>query len=91
MEDLHLLLQSLTLAQERYHGLQQLRLQECSVADAAAAGRDSLMHLTSLALLRMTGKFYFVLFPLEFAARLIFLCYSSFQGHASSCPCHGTR
>ena len=90
MQDLHLLLQSLTLAQEPSHGLQQLRLQECSVAEAAAAGRDSLMHLTSLALLRMTGELYirvyFVLFPLEVAARMIVFVTLHFRAVRPAAP-----
>jgi hypothetical protein len=57
MDALHLLLQTLTLASKSASGgLQQLKLTECSVVNTAAGGRDGLQHLTSLALLRMTGE-----------------------------------
>ena len=56
MDGLHLLLQTLTLASNSASGLQQLKLTECSVVNSAAVGRDSLEHVTSLALMRMSGK-----------------------------------
>jgi hypothetical protein len=56
IDALHLLLQSLTLAQTPSSGVQQLQLQECRVT-TGAAGRDNLVHLTSLCLLRVSGQF----------------------------------
>ena len=56
MDALHLLLQSLVLAQTSDSGLQQLQLRDCNVVDAAALGRNGLMHVTSLVLLQMSGE-----------------------------------
>jgi hypothetical protein len=55
MDTLHLLLQSLTITQKPAIGLQQLHLRKSHVTNAASAGRDSLMHVTSLVLLQMSG------------------------------------
>jgi hypothetical protein len=57
IDALHLLLQSLILAAKSGSGLQQLQLTESRVVNAAAAGRDSLEHVTSLALLRISGEY----------------------------------
>jgi hypothetical protein len=51
----HLPLQSLLLAQTSASGLQQLQLRACSIDNEAAAGRDLLLHLTSLSLLQISG------------------------------------
>jgi hypothetical protein len=58
MDALHLLLQTLALSSKSAScGLQQLRLTECNVVNMAAVGRDGLEHVTTLALLRMSGEF----------------------------------
>ena len=51
----HLPVQSLLLAQTSASGLQQLQLRACSIDNEAAAGRDLLLHLTSLSLLQISG------------------------------------
>jgi hypothetical protein len=77
MDALHLLMQSLTLAQTLSCGVQQLQLQECRVTHAGATGRDSLVHLTSLSLLRVSGECCVTL-PLDL------ICCSE-RLHAASC------